>query len=192
MDIQADQCELHVAVVHSDAHAVTFEYSFHNKGSQNVYLFNKLYSHLDEGGVYHTNVSLVNVEMEGSHLLFSKKIVPVPDHIDVEQPTLPCVSLVRPGEHFDEKVVLTLPLKPWTPYLQLLDTELTAQSTPVQAWYEIGYFKTTPQGDALAEHVSTTHGPALYFYPFTLAHQKTLRVGPFPIQLPARLPLKKN
>ncbi len=157
---------------------LTLQYAFHNGSTQNVYLFNKLYKGWEEQGFYSTGRDLAYVEMDATQAVVSKKIISVPPDLEVEKPVIPCVTLVRAGEKFEESFSVTLPLKTWTPYLRSRGRAVTPSVAARPLWFELGFFSTTKEGDALAKTVKTTDGPALYFYPFSASRQRILRVGP--------------
>ena len=187
---KAGDCTLEVSASKKTANTLQLAYSFHNQSFQNAYLFNQLYDKRNPARIYETSRNRVYVELEGNPVIviLSKKIAPVPPDKDVEKPVIPCVTLVRAGEQFEVTISLALPLRPWTPYNKPTDSELTASPAERPAYFELGYFLTTPEGDRLAKPVETSEGPALYFYPFPTSSQQLIRVGPLPASVPVRLP----
>lgn len=173
------ESELAVDLRVVDDARVRLSYRFHNRSSANAYLFNKLYRDFDgKTGLYTTDTNLVYCEVVHDRTVLSKRIVPVPDDLEVEKPVIPCVTRVRPGEWFQEEVVVALPLRPWTPYLEPKDTQLKQSALSQPVVFELGFFVSSA-AEPLAGTVQTSQGPALYFYPFSPARQKVLRVGPF-------------
>jgi hypothetical protein len=161
-------------------------YRFFNDGARNVYLFNRLYTGIGNDGLYQTRRDLLNVEIDRTHIILSKRIFGVPPDLDVERPNVPCVTLVRPKSHFEETIHLALPLKPVNPYHLPDDAHLAGPPLTPPLWFELGYFVAPPESDALARSVRTAEGPALRFDPFPVSSQAILRAGPFELAVPAR------
>ncbi len=180
--------KLEVRIISQDDVSLVFQYAFYNNAQRNAYLFNKLYRGFDEQGKYRTERNLVYIEIDSTQATIGKKVIPVPDDLDVEKPIIPCVTLVRPGEKFEETVSVPLPLKAWTPYLRPKGDRARESAAKVPIWFEIGFFSTTKEGDALAKTVQTTDGPALYFYPFSASSQSILRAGPILEAVPVIIP----
>jgi hypothetical protein len=185
---ELSQCRLEVRIKRIDAASLELCYTLQNQAQQNAYFFNLLYDGINEQGVYKTDRNLVYVEFKDSQVTLSKKIIPVPADIEVEKPVLPCTTLVRPAQRFEENITIRLPLRPWTPYFKPGDAALKATPVLRQVWFEIGFFVAPKQSDSLAKTVQTTNGPSLYFYPFPVSGQRLLRVGPLPSALPVLVP----
>jgi hypothetical protein len=168
--------KLELRAVSQDGGNLVLQYGFTNNSRQNAYLFNKIYMGLDDQGKYNTARDLAYVEIDSAKATVGKKIIPVPDDLEVEKPVVPCVTLVEPGKNFEEVLAIRLPLKAWTPYLQTRPG--AAKTVMMPLWFEIGYFSTNQSGDALAKTVQTADGLALHFYPFPASSQKILGVGP--------------
>jgi len=185
---------LEVRVVRQEGDTLILQYAFHNKGQQNTYLFNRVFKGLDDQGKYRTHGDFVYVELDSVQVVISKKVMPVPPDVEVEKPVVPCVSLVRPGEKCEEQFAVSLPLKAWTPYRRSEGDETEESVTALPLWFEVGYFSTSKEGDALAKTVETTEGPALCFYPFWPSSQSILRAGPVMDAVPVvvRRPLPRT
>ncbi|HUT32678.1 MAG TPA: hypothetical protein VNE39_04285 [Planctomycetota bacterium] len=185
---EALQCSLQVAIAARNAEMLGLTYTFENGASRNAYLFNLLYKHIEPGPIFVTDANAVYVELAGEDLVLSKKIIPVPRHMDVEKPNVPCTTLVKPGERFQGDVLIPLPLQVNTPYEGYEDADLAPRPVLRKASFEIGFFLASPEGEALGEKVRTMAGEATYFYPFSPSSQKLLRVGPFSEAVPVRVP----
>ncbi len=181
-----DKCKLVVNIVQSDSLTLKITYRFHNQSVLNAYLFNRTYNMINEQDVYVTNKNFVYIEQRKRRVLISKKIIAVPEDMDVEQPEIPCVTLINPKQTFGESLLLSLPLKVSTPYLE--ESELHNKPMEKEVWFEIGFFISTPEGDKLAKKVRTSEGPALLFYPFPVESQRIITVGPLSWKLPVLLP----
>jgi hypothetical protein len=181
---QKDNFKLEVSSEIQAEKILVLRYTFRNGSSQNAYLFNQLYKDIVDGPMFETDANLLNVEVSQGGILLSKKIVPVPPDIDVEKPILPCTTLVKPGSEFSETISLPLPLISWTPYHVSPHSQSGQQPIPSKVWFELGYFPSNPQSDALVQRVRTKGGEAFYFDPFPIDGQKTLGVGPLPVSVP--------
>jgi hypothetical protein len=180
-----DPCELTIAAELADSSTLVLRYTVRNTGNQAVYLFNRLYHSFDPArGAFITDPNLVNVELRSEGVVLSKKIVPVPLHIDVEKPVIPLVTRVDAGGSFEERITVRLPVRVWTPYGPDDDVP-SASSAPRHAWFELGFFSApAAHVDRIAKVVPTVDGTGLYVYPFTTSSQRMLRVGPLPQAIP--------
>jgi hypothetical protein len=160
--------------VASDDH-VRFTYSVMNNGTSPIYLFNLIDEGYDQQLGYKVNPERCNIELIHSMALISKKIIPVPDTIDVEIRSIPCVTRVAPNGQFSEIISLPLPLKPWTPYDRTVLADGDKRPHSVHAHFEIGYFRSVARTQSLAKLVNTTVGPQLRFPAFSADNQKTVR-----------------
>jgi len=185
---EALKCTLRVAVTVQEARALTVAYTFENGSTQNAYLFNLLYERIGPGPMFFTDPNAVYVDLEGGDLMLSQKIVPVPEGMKVEKPNVPCTTLVRPGERFQQMVALRLPLRVRTPYRRYEDKDLADRPVMRKASFELGFFLASPEGERMGAKVKTPAGEATYFYPFPVLSQKLLRVGPFAEAVPVRVP----
>ncbi|HZF49531.1 MAG TPA: hypothetical protein VE093_12820 [Polyangiaceae bacterium] len=186
---QAAGCRLDVSVVEATADHLTLKYTFHNGSDRNAYIFNRLYTEIDDSGVFQTEKDRTYVVVEDGGVTLSKKIIAVPPTIDVERPVVPCTTLVKPGDTTSETITVKLPLIPYTPYLRGAAPAPSSQAEPLKASFEIGLFLVPPEGDRLAQRIATTDGTAYRFNPASPASQTILRAGPLPAPLPVR-PLK--
>jgi len=185
---QQDNCKLVVQCEIKEAKTLVLRYTFQNGTPSNIYVFNRLYGHIEDGPVFSTDVNLLNVEVSERGILLSKKIVPVPPDTEVEKPSIPCASLIRPGKEFTETLTLSLPVRPWTPYHESGGEGALQEPVLLKVWFEVGYFVSNPKSDTLAQPVQTKQGQAFYFDPFPVHGQKTLEVGPLPLSVPISRP----
>lgn len=150
-------------------------YVVESRAETDLFLFNKLYDWFDEAGHYRVSVDRVAIEVHDDRVVVSKKLVPVPDWLDVESPNLPCITVLAPGGRFAETLRAPLPLTPWTPY----EDALPGTTRPLPVWFELGWFVGGVGARDLARTVATSIGPALRFSAFTESQQQLFRVGPF-------------
>jgi hypothetical protein len=176
---------LEVEVLRADEEALDLRYSFHNGGQRSAYLFNRIYSEIDAVGVFRTDRDRVYVEVGPKSVMLSKKIFPVPQDIDVEQPVVPLATRVAPGESVVETIKLRVPLTPHTPYLRgaAPDPQAAPQVSTVE--FELGFFVVPPEREHLARAVTTSEGSAYSFGSAPAASQTILRAGPL-VAVPAR------
>jgi hypothetical protein len=181
-DVQG--CRLEISEAKVVGQALHLTYAVVNRGREPVYLFNRLYHKVLEGGAFQTDVNLVYVETAGDKVTLGKKIVPVPADKDVEMVTVPCVTRVGPGQRFTETLNIALPVSPSTPYFH---PPADALGPPVArpADFEVGFFVAAPGTDALAKTVKVSDGTALYFHPFPESRQSVVRAT-LPVAIPVR------
>jgi hypothetical protein len=165
----------------------TIGYRFTSTADRNLYLFHRLWEEIGADLVFQTSVHRAYVEIVPDGVLLSKKAVPVPPNMAVEQPNLPCVSRVEPGGSIAEEMEIPLPLVPRTPYLRAPKADQQTETRLLDAWFEVGFLAVPPEGDRLAVAASTSDGPALRFNGITIRSQVLLR-APLSLQLPVRLP----
>jgi len=173
MSATAQNCDLRVAVQASPA-SLLLGYEFRNRSDKTAFLFNLVYKFGASGGP-EADPNLVYVQQSGAAVVLGKKIIPVPDDIDVERPDVPYVTRVDPGEVFREKINIMLPLRPFTPYPQ----RGGAAVTEAAVYFELGFFL------APDPSVARESGGHLVVYPFAAQKQTILRTGPlgrFPVQ----------
>jgi hypothetical protein len=157
------------------------DYEVKNTGKQAIYVFNKLYTKIDHNGVWHVDPNRVYIILSAGKLILAKRVIPVPDDLDVEKPEVPCVTKIDPERSFRETVTLQLPLSPWTPYQPKPLGSL--QTSQAEFTWEIGYFVEKPGTSKLANTVRTPDGTAIHFSSFNPASQSILRAGPFPFRV---------
>ena len=166
-------------------------YVLRNTTSQNVYLINKLYSDLEagpDGVVFVTDPNLVYVDVREGGVVLSKRIVPVPEDMDVELPEVPCASVVTPGGQFQETIEVALPVRPRTPYLGKPKNGWRDQPSPHRVWFELGYCLGPAGAEKNVPAVKTTHGDALDLSSMPESEQRLFRMGPLSWEIPVVLP----
>jgi hypothetical protein len=182
---QRDNCKLVVESRLEAQNVLVLHYTFRNDTAHDVFLFNALYKEIGEGPLFDTDPNLLNVELTPRGILLSKKIIAVPPDMDVEKPMLPCSTLVKSGANRSETIRLSLPLSPWTPYIGNAAPSASSQIVQKKAWFEVGFFVSSPASKSLAQRVQTKQGEAFYFDPFPVDGQRTLEVA-LPVELPIR------
>lgn len=142
-------------------------YEFRNRSAHPAYLFNALQRTAPGGGL-ETTPDIIYSAASGEIVLLSKRIIPVPDDIDVERPEIPWCTRVEPGATFVERVAIPQPLVLHSPY----NTPRHPHGDSAAAWFELGFFLATAPLDA------RPHGNHYVLYPFPPTRQQVLRTGP--------------
>jgi hypothetical protein len=154
---------------------MTLTYEFKNHSALELFLFNRLFRLFNDGS-YPVDPNRVEIEIREQRIVVSKKLVPIPDDMDVEHPHIPCASRVAPGETFAERICVALPLVPRTPYLREFGRKPRRRALHV----ELGYARGGPDPRGAPAVVPITGGgTALLFDTFTESDQRLLTLGPF-------------
>lgn len=172
-------CDLDVQGSLLEANTLTVSYTFRNRNTRNAYLFNRLYTRRSDR--LEINSNLFYLEMDDSKLIICKKIAKVPEGTHIYKPIVPFVTKVPAGVEFHEEFSVALPINGHaiSPPYSAQDFAAEMQRPPsLEAWFELGFFLASTDGDRLVRSVPTAEGPALYFEPFSFVHQKLLRDGP--------------
>ncbi len=176
MTTQNNDAELTVTVLQSTDSLLIMSYEIRNRGSQSLYVFNKLYKDISPDLVLQTDKNLVNIITQYNQVFMSKAIADVPENMRVEYTVKPCVTKVLPYEQIGETLSLQLPLACQTPYT---DFDITDQIVSRMLFFSIGYFVGHDLTASYETVVKTLDGPAISFNPFSFQDQKLLTVGPF-------------
>ncbi len=163
------------ASMEATATELTIRYLVFNRGTDDLYLFNQLYDFYDGSPGYRVEPDLAVIEYCDDVVVISKKLVQVPDDIDVEYPNVPCMKRLEPGMQSDETFRLKLPLQRRTPYEQGTGARPGLRA----ARFQLGYFFGKAAARATAMSVETSVGPLLHFGSFSAQHQLLIDVGPF-------------
>ncbi|HEX7315421.1 MAG TPA: hypothetical protein VF297_15975 [Pyrinomonadaceae bacterium] len=114
--LMSDQVELDYSLGYRGDKSLELTYAVVNHLKVDVYLFtplsefrdqdwepapNRVYAHVDEGGV----------------LQLSKMLWPVPEDVDVYMPEVPYLTRVAPGAKFSEVILIRVPVRTDLPYL---------------------------------------------------------------------------
>lgn len=153
---------------------LSIAYAVHNRSGSPLYLFNLLHDGYGPQG-YRVSRDRVAIELRADSIVVAKKLVPIPDDMEVEAPNLPCMTLVAPDGRYAETLAVPLPLVPWTPYRRCRGTVARERSLV----FELGYVVAGPDPRGRPDSVPTTLGPQLQFDAFTESAQQLLALGPF-------------
>lgn len=177
---QTDVLEVDVSLEVGEDEA-TLRYAAVNRAPEAVFVFNRLWERIEPDGSFATDPDLVWVVVEDERVVLGKKVPPVPEDMDVESRVVPVATRLAPGESIEETVRLVLPLESNFPYP-------VPPSRPVasalEAFYELGYVRIPPEGEAHVTRVETADGPGWYFSSFRAERQSVARIGPLAAPLP--------
>jgi hypothetical protein len=158
------------------------EYDIRNREKAAIYVFNKLYTKIDENRVWHVDPNRVYVLFSGGAGTLAKRVIAVPHGVLVEHREFPCVTRIEPGKSYHESISLVPPIVPWTPYS--IDREGEHRTVKAEFSFEIGFFRERPGTSKLAYTVKTPRGTSLYFDSFNADNQSILKTRPFPFRVP--------
>lgn len=176
-----EACRLEVATAVAGTDTLILSYLFRNGSLNPVFVFNRLYKGLDDDRRYKVDPNLIYVQLDGTQIILSKKVIPVPEDVDVEKPEVPLVTYLPPQGTVQEKLTLKLPLRLRAPYTSTKPKPVLPKLDQLKFYFEIGFFASKSQKtQEQAAKVATTAGEALRIDPFPAAHQRVLRVGPLP------------
>ncbi len=161
---------------------IRLEYEIRNRESVAIYVFNKLYTEIDEDRVWHVDPNRVYVLFSEGTGTLAKRVIAVPHGVLVEHREFPCVTRIEPGKSFHESISLVPPIVPWNPYS--IDREGERRTVRAEFSFEIGFFRERPGTSKLAYTVKTPRGTSLYFDSFNADNQSILKTRPFPFRVP--------
>jgi len=96
---------------------VTFAYKALNTAQRDVYVFNLLPVAV-KGTVPRLDLNRTYTQIDGTTLVASKRLIEVPEDIDVLAPEVPWLTELSPGKTLEEKLTLSIPVREDFPYRQ--------------------------------------------------------------------------
>jgi len=106
---------LHLTEVRRGPDALEVRYSLSHEGGPPVWVLDQLFR-TNPVGDFHLEPARAYVEVEGTTLVISRALRPVPDDVDVEAPEVPCARELAAGERLSGEVRVPLPLHEDLPY----------------------------------------------------------------------------
>lgn len=175
--------QLEVRIESASPGRLTIDFVLTNVSLSPLFAFNQVYRRIEPTGRYPVDSDLVYIEKSADGAIISKKIVAVPEDVDVEKPIVPCATEIAPGASLHETLTVDWPFETWTPYDSPLQRrgEKLAPETPF--YFQLGYFRGLEDSISFAKTVNTPLGQGLLFEPFDPTKQRTLQVGPFQVPL---------
>ncbi len=132
-----NQVKLSVEIVNRTNKELVLHYEVRNNLPEDIYLLNRLY-HTDVKGNRTIDPNLVYITFENKTVYLSKKMIEVPEEIDVECPEIPYLTLLKRGEIYGEMLNIPVPLKKYTPYIMQAKKEKFKMCSEIV--FSIGYF----------------------------------------------------
>lgn len=177
-------CEATVTVAHPAADVLHIAYRVVNRGAEPLYLCNQLLQGPDPaGGRLPAPVSsqTAHVQVDDTGVQVLQAIVDVSVREGIRVLDIPYLTLLPPGQHYEQTLVLPLPLVP-----AKVHGARPAQSpaAPLPLRVTLGYFVGAPAFAAHTQAVSTSLGTAYQVADFLNNTQQQLTVGPFQVAVP--------
>jgi hypothetical protein len=179
-EVQESSGPLRVTELRFTQDALTVRYSLRGEDKAPVWVVDELFT-TSPAGYIHLEPERAYVEAQGSVLVLTRALLPVPDDLDVESPEVPCVRRLSPGESLTGEIRVPLPPREEQPYRDARALDLaTLRSVKLR----IGYLPDSPELE-LHEMKDDVGRPCRYpsFGP-AITRQRFADVGPLP--LPAR------
>lgn len=156
-------CELRVAVQRQGDDQVALYYELRNKSDAAVFVFH---------GVEPKETPYY-VERFARGITISQKIIAPPPGLELERPEIPLATRVEPGQHFRQKLEMTLPLRECAPYPHLQpQRERQSGYLILEGWFEAGFL--APQDPDAAREA----GEGWVLPGVSAAKQSIVRAGP--------------
>jgi hypothetical protein len=177
-------CEATVTVAHPAADVLHVAYRVLNRGAEPLYLCNQLLQgEAPASGQLPAPVSSqaahVQVDATGAQVL--QAIVDVSVREGIRVLDIPYLTLLPPGQHYEQTLVLPLPLVPAKVHGA---RPAPAAAAPLPLRLTLGYFVGSPAFAAQAQEVATSLGTAYRVDDFLSNTQQLLTVGPFQAAVP--------
>jgi hypothetical protein len=151
--------QLDVTLVQAAPDRLLFRYRARNSWTRELYLFNRLFVE-EPSGARRVDPARVYVVVDGTVLHVSKQMFEVPEDVEVEQPEVPYLSRLGPGETFEEEISLPLPVRESYPYMSPPAAASPGEKrTCDQLVFTLGYFHAKEPG--WVRSISSGGEPAL-------------------------------
>lgn len=183
---QSAACEATVTVAQPAADALHITCHWLNRGSEPLYLCNQLLQ--SETANLGSSPQAVPVSSQAAHVQVAEAgvqvlqaIVDVSVREGIRVLDVPYLTLLPPGQHYEQTIVLALPLVPAKVY-GARPAQSPAVLLPLRV--VLGYFVGSPAFAAQAHPVATSLGAAYRVEDFLSNAQQLLTVGPFQAPVP--------
>jgi hypothetical protein len=177
-------CEATVTVAHPAADVLHIAYRILNRGTEPLYLCNQLLQSSDPAiGQQPALVSsqAAHVQVDAAGVQVQQAIVDVSVREGIRVLDIPYLTHLPPGQHYEQTLVLPLPLIP-----AKVHGTRPAQSpaAPLPLRVTLGYFVGSPDFAAHTQAVATSLGMAYQVEGFLSNTQQLVTVGPFQAAVP--------
>lgn len=152
------------------------EYKLENNSKLPIYLFEILLTGWTNQGVPIVDDQEVYRLIINGEMVFSRKVIPVPDDIDLEIRQYPLLVRVNPGQQHISSFEVKLPCRIYDPYDY--KPEKIAEIKELPWSLELGYVDANQQLDERLMPQQTTEGKQGWMIQsFNESHQKLIRVS---------------
>lgn len=143
--------------------SLQLHYRVKNTSDYVLFLMNGFWNAVTMDGQYQVQPNKANVQVGPDRVTISKKVVPVPEDMEVEFHYTPCMSRLGPHETYEETLEIAVPVVPFTWYLAPWDEPVPASKGVLRPLYfELGYLALPVQNESAIRLVATSHGPAYH------------------------------
>lgn len=171
--------ELSVKPVEHTEAGLVLTYEVHNHGGRAFWLLEVLFESGPTGSV-RLAPDKAYVELQGSQVIVSRMLQPVPRNLLVEAPEVPAVTRVEPGQTVSRRAVVPVPLRTSLPYASGAAEELPLEGVR-ELRLRVGYLVDEP---GLELHEAQDSEGTAYKTPSygqAVEAQKVLDSGPLPV-----------
>ena len=179
-------CEATVTVALPADDVLHVAYRVVNRGSEPLYLCNQLLqgqapdTATDQEAV-RVSSQTAHAQVDAAGVQVLQAIVNVSFREDIRALDIPYLTLLPPGQHYEQTIVLPLPLVP-----AKVHGARPAQAPAIllPLWVTLGYFVSFPAFATHAQAVGTSLGMAYQVEAFLSNTQQLLTIGPFQAPIP--------
>jgi hypothetical protein len=170
-------CEATLTVAHPAADVLHIVYRIRNRGAEPLYLCNQLLQDPTSGHeAVQVSSQAAHVQVDDTGVQVLQAVVDVSVREGIRVLDIPYLTLLPPGQHYEQTLVLPLPLVPAKVH-GARPAQSPAALLPLRV--TLGYFVGSPAFAAHAQAVATSLGTAYRIEDFLSNTQQLLTVGPF-------------
>ena len=167
---------LNTEIISKTETKIVIEYQLENNSDSSIYLFDILFAGWTNQGIPIADVQEVYRLIINGEIVLSRKVMLVPDDIDLEIRQYPLLVRVNPGQTHISSFEVKLPCRIYDPYDY--KPEKIAEIKELPWSLELGYVEATPQLEQRLKPQQTTGGrQGWMIQSFNESHQKLIRVS---------------
>lgn len=167
---------LNTEIISKTETKVVIEYQLRNNSDSSIYLFDILFAGWTNQGIPIADDQEVYRLIINGEIVLSRKVLPVPDDIDLEIRQYPLMIRVNPGQTHISSFEVKLPCRIYDPYDY--KPEKVAEIKELPWSLELGYVEATPQLEQRLKPQQTTEGrQGWMIQSFNESNQKLIRVS---------------